>query len=272
VNRWLLGAARSCRNRGLSEIQTEARLRDETRNCGRVVQTTEFTRAIRRAFSSQFTSTTTTAQKWPTVCQTARHTITSKAGLADLWEASPVRWEDETEHNDQIIDALFPGNPLLTVGLTSYDFDTCTREEWRGLMHNRQFIVPSPCFARKGLTKDGKLSAHCESIVGPRRFIVCEFDQGSHDEHAALLLHLANFAPLVLCVHSGSKSLHGWFYVADRTEESSRTFFNYAVSLGADSALWSKAQWCRIPDGTRDSGKRQTVYFFNPKPAEDSNE
>ncbi len=36
-----------------------------------------------------------------------------------------------------------------------------------------------------------------------------------------------------------------------------------AVSLGADPATWTRSQFVRMPDGTRDNGKRQTVYFFN---------
>ena len=36
---------------------------------------------------------------------------------------------------------------------------------------------------------------------------------------AALLLHLAEKAPLALAVYSGGKSLHGWFYCAGIAEE-----------------------------------------------------
>jgi hypothetical protein len=39
----------------------------------------------------------------------------------------------------------------------------------------------------------------------------------------------------------------------------------YAVSLGADTATWSRLQFVRMPDGARENGKRQAVYFFNPE-------
>jgi hypothetical protein len=39
---------------------------------------------------------------------------------------------------------------------------------------------------------------------------------------------------------------------------------NYAVSLGADPATWTKSQFVRMPDGIRDNGKRQTVFWLNP--------
>jgi hypothetical protein len=81
---------------------------------------------------------------------------------------------------------------------------------------------------------------------------------------AALLLHLAEKAPLALAVYSGGKSLHGWFYCGGVPEEKLLRFFRYAVSLGADRTSWNPSQFTRMPDGLRDNGNRQTVYFFNP--------
>jgi hypothetical protein len=80
-----------------------------------------------------------------------------------------------------------------------------------------------------------------------------------------LLLHLAEKAPLTLVVHSGQKSLHGWFYCAEVPEEKVRRFFQYAVSLGADRANWTRSQFARMPDGLRENGRRQTIYFLNPE-------
>ena len=93
---------------------------------------------------------------------------------------------------------------------------------------------------------------------------VAEFDQGNVDAHAALLLHLAAHAPLALAVHSGIKSIHGWFYCLGQPEEKLRRFMRYAVSLGACTSTWSRSQFVRMPDGLRDNGKRQVVYYFNP--------
>ena len=112
-----------------------------------------------------------------------------------------------------------------------------------------------------GQTKDGKESKHTLANTGPRRFLICEFDTGTPDDHAALLLHLGKFAPLVCAVHSGNKSLHGWFYVHGQPDAKIEKFFRYAVSLGADRATWTRSQFVRMPDGTRDNGKRQTVFF-----------
>jgi hypothetical protein len=129
-------------------------------------------------------------------------------------------------------------------------------------------IVPSPMSAVEGVTKEGKPSKHTLSNTGDRRFLICEFDTGTADEHAALLIHLAGYAPLVCAVHSGGKSLHGWFYVHGQSDAKVEKFFRYAVSLGADPMTWTKSQFVRMPDGRRDNGQRQTVFFLNFKPIE----
>ena len=210
------------------------------------------------------------------------HVAHTGNGLVDLWEESPIRVDSNEPKTDQIIDLLFPGNPLLCCGWTRHHFATRLRAHWHKL-HEVQFIVPSPMTARQGLTRDAKLSAHALSNTGPRRFLIVEFDfdsSNSADEArllerlstegrdvkdlcAALLLHLAEKAPLALIVYSGGRSLHGWFYCAGVPEERVWRNFQYAVSLGADPANWTPSQFARMPDGLRENGSRQTVYFLN---------
>lgn len=204
-------------------------------------------------------------------------------GLVDLWEASPMRLESNEASTDEIIDTLYPGNPLLCCGWSRHNFDTRPRKNWHKL-HELQFIVPNPMTRKRGLTKSGKLSAHSLANTGERRFLVVEFDfeagrspaeaelfrsleRRRHDVRdlcAALLLHLAATAPLALAVYSGGKSLHGWFYCAGEDERWLRKFMDGAVLLGADNATWSRSQFVRMPEGKRENGRRQTVYYFNP--------
>jgi len=192
----------------------------------------------------------------------------------------PIRF-GEPSRVEETIDALFPGNPRLCVGETDDRFFTGRRETLRGRLHCYSLIVPSPMLAQRGLTKRGYLSYHSEANTGPRRFLIVEFDRGSLDQQAAILWHLARYAPLALVVFSGSKSLHGWFFCADQPEDRVQRFFDYAHSLGADSRLWSRSQFVRMPDGVRSDGKtgealiaagvknvppgRQAVLYFNPK-------
>jgi hypothetical protein len=205
-------------------------------------------------------------------------------GLVDWWEASPVRLDSSDPNTDEIIDLLFPGNPLLCCAWSRHGFDTRARENWYKLQ-DLEFIVPSTMSAKQGVTREGKMSAHALSNIGPRRFLIVEFDfeAGTSEEEAllldslaaegrnvkdlsaALLLHLAEKAPLALAVYSGGKSLHGWFYCAGVAEERVWCTFQSAVSLGADRANWARSQFARMPDGLRENGSRQTVYFLNPE-------
>lgn len=292
VHNWLFRMARVL-HPYREEDEIAAILSASTVGCGRVVIESEIQDAIRNSEAvawrpgnlSRIAARSQPA--WPAVnrgqCDAI---IASGAGLYDLWEYSPVRFEDAEAHTERIVDTLFPGNPWLCVGASNSEFKTRHRDELRGELSALALIVPSPMTAQTGTTKDGKTSEHTLDNTGARKFLVCEFDprkwedlseterepsgceqmyyDTKRDEQAAILLHLAERAPLALTVHSAGKSLQGWFHCAGQCEELTRRFMRYAVSLGADPATWTRSQFVRCPDGTRDNGKRQTVYFFNP--------
>jgi hypothetical protein len=266
LNLWLFRTARVLHPyRSVAEI---TRLL-EALTAGEPIKPGEIERAVERSAAVAWKPgqrvTVTRAPTWPRVNAEQREAVTaSGGGLVDLWELSPVRFTDNHSHTEEIIDRLFPGSPLLCVGKSNSQFSTRHRESWRGRLTNMALIVPSPMSARTGHTQDGKESEHTLENTGPRRFLVIEQDSGSVDEQSAILLHLAERAPLALAVHSGSKSIHGWFYCANQLEERLRVFMRYAVSLGADQATWTRSQFVRMPGGTRADGNPQVVYFFNP--------
>ena len=273
VHGWLFKVARQLHvHLPAGEIITL--LESRVANCGRTVPHSEIVSAVQNALlcawqpngQSPVRPTQRAKSKWPAANQEQRAAIIRDGGgLADFWEASPIRFEDGDSHTEAIVDRLFPGNPLLCCGESSSRFDTKPREEWRGELAQLQLIVPSPMAARTGLRKkDNRESKHTLDNTGPRRFLICEFDEGTTNEHSGLLLHLTTIAPMVCAVHSGGKSLHGWFLVTGQPEDKVLKFFRYACSLGACPSTWTRSQFVRMPDGTRDNGKRQTVYFFNP--------
>lgn len=273
VHNWLFRVARQL-HAHLPAGEILNLLESHVANCGRAVSRAEIISAVQNSLPCAWqpkgnAAPVQSTPKWPRVNQEQRAAILrDNGGLADLWDESKPRIEDNGQHTESIIDRLFPGNPLLSCGKSSQEFDTRPREAWRGELSALQLIVPSPMSAVTGTTKDGKESKHTLDNTGARRFLICEFDTGTADEHAALLLHLGTFAPLVCAVHSGGKSLHGWFYVHGQPDVKIEKFFRYAVSLGADHATWTRSQFVRMPDGTRDNGKRQTVFYTNFKPLE----
>jgi hypothetical protein len=263
---WLFRASRALWVCGRNENEIRAILENVAATCGRHVSVREIADAIRNSRLSAFQSASSRPRPWPRVnVEQCEAIIATGSGLVDLWEISPIRFANKSPYADQIIDALFPGNPLLCCAATKGTAHTARRDKWRSQMSELQFIVPSPMTAATGRNQAGELSRRCLDNTGARRFLVVEFDRGTKGEHAALLLHLAERAPLALAVFSGSKSLHGWFYCAGAAEERVSRFFRYAVSLGADRATWTRCQLVRMPDGTRDNGNKQSVFFFNPE-------
>jgi hypothetical protein len=269
VHAWIMRSAHGCRKSGMPPEQAVREI--ESRITRRPSPANEIPVAVQKAYDAtpapgEPPRQWNAAPKWPSVNQEQREAVIATGdGLVDLWEASPIRWDDGDPHTEEIVDALFPGNPLLCVGQSSHQFATRPREDFRGKLASQQLIVPSPMFSRTGRTQTGKVSEHTLENTGDRRFLVIEQDSGTADEQAAILLHLAQSAPLTLAVHSGSKSIHGWFYCQGQPEDRLLQFMRRAVTLGADRATWTRSQFVRMPGGTRDNGNRQTVYFFNPQ-------
>lgn len=267
LNIWFFRAARL-----LHHYRTPAEILQllDAATAGESLQPGEIERAVTNSKNSawkpgqQNTSERSKNKKWPLLNAGLREDIiTGGVRLTDLRAASPSHFDDNRPQTEKIIDLLFPGNPLLCVGKANYRFTTKSREKLRGYLSRLALIVPSPMTASMGRTKDGRESEHTLSNTGPRRFLVIEQDKGTADEQAAVLMHLAELAPLVLALHSGGKSIHGWFSAVGQSEDQLLRFMRYAVSLGADSALWTRSQFARMPDGTRENGNRQAVYFLN---------
>lgn len=228
----------------------------------RALQPYEVENAIRSRRGSLQNSNRTTRPHWPRPSTILVDQITGTKTVNDLSNASPTQLEGL--NSDRVIDHLFPGNPLLCCGVSSRTFATRSRDEWRGQLAKLQLIVPSTMNARHGLTQAGKRSAHTLENTGPRKYLVVEFDEGSHDDHASLLFHLnTTVTPLVCAVASGNKSLHGWFLVEDWSEDKLVNFFKRATSVGADPATWTKSQFVRMPNGKRDNGSNQTTLYLS---------
>jgi hypothetical protein len=190
-----------------------------------------------------------------------------EASLADLWEASPVKWDDGEPHSEEIIDALFPGNPWLCCGQTTYAFETRRREDLRGLLSKLSFIVPNPAISKTGMTQgdDPHESEHCLSQFPVRKYVVFEFDaEPDKDIQASIILWLATKGrTLRLVVDSGNRSLHSWFDAAGVDEDTILLTFNNLVRLGVCPGTHLRSQFVRMPDGLRDNKKRQSTIYCN---------
>ena len=184
VHSWIFSAA--CKLKPHVSEQTAFELISAyAAGCGRPVYSREIWDAIHNASNNKLGAGLATP-KWPGINHEQVEAITvNGGGLADLWEASPMRFEDDVPKTELLIDLLFPGNPLLCVGHAIYRFETKPREAWRGELNNMQFIVPNPMSSERGITKSGKLSTRSNNSTGPRWYLVVEFDQFSFNQQDA---------------------------------------------------------------------------------------
>jgi len=270
VHSWIMRAAWSCRlSNKLTAAEAVGLIHDSmTRNPN---PKNEVVEAVNKVFDAAletrafgFKPRFDAPKKWPEANPEQIEAVAASGlGVVDLWERSPIRFEDDEPHTAEILPRLFPGDPLLCIG-SKFHFATEPLSQIESADTFEQ-IVPSPMLSKYGRTKEGKLSQHTLEATGPRRFLVIEGDGTTKDQQAAVLLHLAERAPLSLVVDSGGKSLHGWVFVAGKTDEQLAPFFRRACTIGADKGLWTRSQFARMPGGLRDNGKRQHILFFNPE-------
>jgi hypothetical protein len=269
---WMMSAAWRCRLSGMTPEQAAAEL--HARITRRPDPANEIETAVQKVFATAERIVSKSygpgPGRWPAVDRQRLEDLAAH-GLAvvDLWEQSPVRLDGDSPQTAAVLPILFPGDPWICAG-SKCEFFTERLSAFVDRAHTLEQIVPSPMLAKYGITKAGKRSEHTLEATGPRRFIVIEGDKIDgepipKDTQAAVLLHLAERAPLALVVDSAGKSLHGWFFCEGADADKLKRFFSYAVSLGADPGLWTRSQFARMPDGTRSNGQRQSILFFNPE-------
>ncbi len=264
---WIFRAAKALSRCGRDEHDIRAILETAAAGCGRRVPPREIEDAIKNGIlSAQKRQPYVAARAWPAIDHAARnHVIRNGAGLARLIDDSPVKPAD-VHDAEWFIDALFPPGALICAAETNDTARTQHRDAWRGGLNDLQYIVPSPMTAETGINLQGAKSTRCLGNTGPRRYLVIESDTGTADEQAAILLHLAATAPLALALHSGGKSIHGWFYAAGQPEPMLRHFMQRAVRLGADYHTFTRCQLVRMPQGrNHKTGRRQRVLYYAPE-------
>ncbi len=290
VNRWLFPTARKLHRLGVEPARIEELLEEATVDCGRGLKPDEIPRAVRNSAPGALASRPGPG-RWPQRNYEQIEAIgVNGLRFADLARHSPEPVDCVENQTERLVDMLFPGDPLICAGASLSAARTLTREQWRGRMGRQQFIVPSPMSKARGVTAEGRNSPRSLDNTGPRRFLVVEFDFSESDKNGnetaatpmlrrlgecgvtvadlcvALHAELAKYRPLALVLHSGGKSLHGWYPCdGEKEEDSMLRFMRFAVSLGADPATWTRAQFVRMPDGVRNNGKRQRVLYFNPR-------
>ena len=206
--------------------------------------------------------------------------LTRSFGIADLWMHCMSRreisflgdnWPESTWDAGDWLDVLFPDAEWICLARADLaTAQTRRRDKWAFREDGFTYVVPSPMTGSHGLGLHGKETSRCLANTGPRRWLVIEFDDGTADEQAALHWFLdasaaaAGWPRLRLALHSGGKSLHGW-YGPVTSEDDARDLFAFArLHCGCDLHTWPKCQLVRLPEGVHATGARQKVHFHSP--------
>jgi hypothetical protein len=217
----------------------------------------------------------------------------SVTAACDLRGASAIHFEDDDdtvtlcvlgqlfEPRDLVFVSRTPktGNPvrLCNIGI-EYD---------RDLLSRMSFIVPNPLRYNQ-VPIDGYLE-RCNANIKQVRWYVLEWDIAKYsrngktltawaplidewqragitirDANARLIDHIARFVKPAIIVDTAGKSLHSWLPSLTMSDETAKDLSAYAQVLGADNCLSTISQLFRMPGGTRENGKHQSVLYFNP--------
>ena len=185
--------------------------------------------------------------------------------LVDMFEDSPHRpWGCKPA---EIINMLFDPEELVCCGSVRR-FMALPAKEWLNITDIGDQIVPNPSRVNVGINMNGNPSQHCRDATGRRKYIVVESDDESlsFDEKASVIRYLRDEAraKLKMVVHTGGKSLHGWFK-ATGDSHIDWEFMRIACLLGADPRMWLPEQLARTPNAIRlSNGAKQKCYHFDP--------
>jgi len=200
--------------------------------------------------------------------------------------------------SDEILERLFPGDPILCTASEDKILRSDFLRNLRGSLSSLIYVVPSRMRKLSDNAVATPLQAPREETIAPREYLVITIDAclekvstpgkpivscfsqaaGLPDlDHIHLLssviLHLAAHAPLAMTVVDIGR-MQAWFACLGEEESSLREFMNLAVRLGCETEGWDKCMPVWIPDvmfpGDRPKNRPVVLYFnsdnLNPSP------
>jgi hypothetical protein len=184
------------------------------------------------------------------------------ATVADLWEASPVRCDENLDDATMFL-RLFPADAVLWIAKDIYQTGKPehaklfrTRADWEA----ETFAAPGTRISPSSF-KPGS-SSRCAESVEEHLFNVIETDEigegkmyASKDEFCSLIRWLQEACgwQLAAIVDSGRRSLHAWFRHPGETDMA--TMAEHATALGLDSKFSEPSQPWRLPGVKREGSE-----------------
>ncbi len=268
IHQWLPKAAGHCRRSGLTASEAEQVINAHDGTLRRRLDRKQVAKAVAFVYNSTRDPSAKydrqpALPEWNST-ETARIHKDLGTTAQDLSDASPQQYLDL--HPSEILKLLFPDpSGLLCVGFDKATFATAPLTEFEDL-EKCQFIEPHYKTSVYGEKKDGSgKTMHATDNTGAPRWIVADFDSPPPEQHASIIAHLDGFRPLAMALSTGGKGLHAWF-PSTASPDDDRLFWRLCIGLGADPRIQSnRSQFVRIPNGTRDTGKPQSLIYLNPE-------
>ena len=186
-------------------------------------------------------------------------------------------------HPKDIVHRLFEPTDVLCIQKTGREGGTLVRcSDLPDDISPYKFLNPSTFKKVEGLDVEQpggeiKHMTRCNENVKKRPFMVLEYDgtkgmsdgelRAAVERFTTFAFCLAKFAPLVLAVDTGNKSIHFWYDTSKTKPDIVAKFFAQARMHGADKQLAVKSQIARMPNVSSSGEGRdaQTVLFFDPE-------
>jgi hypothetical protein len=192
------------------------------------------------------------------------------ATVADLWEASPVRCDEDLDEARAFL-RLFPADAVVWIAddvrkTGRPEFTLCwrTRAEWEA----EKFTAPGTRIAPSSFRR-GTISRKAANVE-THLFTVIESDAigdgelyASKDEFCSLIRWLWEACGwhLAAVVDSGNRSLHAWFRHPGDVDMTQLA--EHSAALGLDSKFSEPSQPWRLPGVKREgSDKRQCLVYL----------
>jgi hypothetical protein len=193
------------------------------------------------------------------------------ATVADLWEASPVRCDEDIDEARAFL-RQFPHNAVLWIaddvrktGRPEHTLYFRTRAEWE----EDKITAPGTRIAPSSF-RHGTISRKAANVE-KHLFAVIESDDigegkkyASKDEFCSLIRWLREGCgwQLSAVVDSGNRSLHAWFKHPGAIDMEHLT--EHAAALGLDGKFSESSQPWRLPGVKREgSGTRQSLIYLS---------
>ena len=177
--------------------------------------------------------------------------------LADVYHESPFMTDDSSFDADIFLKAMYQPEDVLWIGQPQESGEKFSEKfktagEWMETKDFGNFICPS-------VFKTGSFSRSKDNVIA-RPYLVLESDELTLDETGSLFKWLRGFMYLKSVIHSGGKSLHGWF--AFPSDQLFKKLKILLPELGFDWHLFTASQPVRMP-GVRRGESWQTILWQN---------